>query len=64
VLDYLDVRGNPQWTPDTVPLPVKAATKLTLTHLYEHRGDDSRLDEAFWQALGRILARVSDVAIA
>lgn len=52
------------WTAETAPGDVKAATLLLLTHLYEHRGDDMRSDEATWKAIERLLARSRDPALA
>lgn len=52
------------WDEDTVPLRVKQATLLMFVHLYEHRGDDMRLDEDLWSAIGRLLARSRDPAFA
>ena len=40
VRDYLKDRADPEWTEDTTPLPVQAATLQMLGLLYEHRGDD------------------------
>lgn len=64
VLDYLKSRADPDWTSDTVPGPVQAATLLMLTHYYEHRGDDLRADEAVWLAVQRLLMRFRDPALA
>lgn len=52
------------WTETTAPRPVISAVKLMLTNLYEHRGDDSRLDEANWKAIERLLMRLRDPAFA
>lgn len=52
------------WTADTAPGTVQAAVLLVLGHLYEHRGDDQRLDEDLWQALGRLLGRSRDPVVA
>lgn len=52
------------WTGDTVPMSVKAAVFLVLAHLFQHRGDDMRLDEAFWTALDRLLAYHRDPVVA
>lgn len=56
--------GSPSWTEATVPMSVQAATLVMLTHLYEHRGDDPETDEALWQAIGRLLMRQRDPALA
>lgn len=64
ILDHLKAQGDPTWMPDTVPLHIKAATKLMLGHLYEHRGDDMRLDEELWAAVDRLLMRSRDPALA
>lgn len=53
-----------EWTPDTVPLPVQAATLLMLTHLHEHRGDDQESDEMLWKAIERLVIRFRDPAFA
>lgn len=52
------------WTPDTVPLSVKAAVFFVLAHLFQHRGDDMTLDEAFWKAVDRVIAYNRDPVIA
>jgi hypothetical protein len=62
VIDYL--KTEEAWDPTTVPLPVKAAVKLTLAHLWEHRGDDMASDEALWAALRRVLERFRDPTLA
>lgn len=64
ILDYLKGRADPDWTSDTVPGPVQAATLLFLTHLYENRGMDVKTDEALWLAVSRLLARFRDPALA
>lgn len=53
-----------EWNEDTTPYHVQAAVLLMLTHLYEHRGDDMRLDAALWEAVDRLLARSRDPAFA
>lgn len=52
------------WTPGSVPPHVRAAVLLMLTHLYENRGDEMKADEALWLAIGRLLARSRDPALA
>ena len=52
------------WTGDTVPLSVKQAVCLVLTHLFQHRGDDMRLDEAFWQSIDRVIGPYRDPVVA
>jgi len=52
------------WTDTTVPQPVKAAVLLMLTHLYDHRGEDLAADENLWNAIGRLLMRLRDPAVA
>lgn len=52
------------WTEDTVPGNVQSAVLLMLSHLYEHRGDDQKTDEALWQAIERLLMRSRDPAFA
>jgi hypothetical protein len=57
--------GAPAWTELTAPVHVQAATLVMLSHLYEHRGDDmEKVDEALWEAMGRLLARSRDPALA
>ena len=56
--DYMDDRDDPEWTTATVPLVVKHAVYLHLTHLYEHRGDDMNGDEDLWMATDRLLVRL------
>lgn len=64
ILDYLKHGADPAWTAETLPRPVRAAMLLMLTHLYEHRGDDMDPDEPLWMAIGRLLARFRDPALA
>lgn len=52
------------WTELTLPLAVQAAILNKLTGLYEHRGDDMRLDEAEWQSIERLLVTHKDPVIA
>jgi hypothetical protein len=52
------------WTDDTVPRHVQAAVKLMLAHLWEHRGDDHRLDADVWLGIERLLMRSRDPALA
>lgn len=56
--------GAATWTETTTPFHVQAATLLVLTHLFEKRGDDMTTDEALWDAIGRILVRSRDPALA
>jgi len=56
--------GTPSWTDATVPAHIQAATLLVLTHLYERRGDDMSSDDVLWQAVGRLLMRSRDPALA
>ena len=63
VVDYLKGQADPEWTAATVPRHVHGWTLVTLTHLWEHRGDDMTLDAAFWQSLERGLARARDPAL-
>jgi gp6-like head-tail connector protein len=64
ILDYLKGEADPAWDEDTVPMPVQAATLLMLGHLYEHRGDDMTPDDVVWNAIGRLLCRFRDPALA
>jgi hypothetical protein len=64
ILDYLKAQANGEWTPQTAPGRVQAATLLMVAHLFEHRGDLMQPDEALWDAIGRILARSRDPALA
>ena len=56
--------GGPSWTELTVPFHIQAATLLVLTHLYEKRGDDMGTDQLLWDAVGRLLVRSRDPALA
>ena len=64
VIDYLKSQADPAWTEDTVPGPVQAAVLLVLAHLHENRGDDMANDERLWEAVGRLLMRFRDPALA
>jgi hypothetical protein len=52
------------WTEDSVPKHIQAAVKLMLAHLWEHRGDDHRLDADVWMGIERLLIRSRDPALA
>lgn len=56
--------GTPVWTETTAPGHMKAATLLVLTHLHEKRGDDMASDTGLWDAVGRLLMRSRDPALA
>jgi hypothetical protein len=65
VIDYLKSQADATWTAATVPGHVQAATLIMLAHLYEHRGDDPMdTDEKVWLAVGRLLMRSRDPAMA
>lgn len=64
VIEYLKGRADATWDETTVPGQVRAAVLFVLTHLFSHRGDDMSLDDAFWNALGRLLWRSRDPALA
>lgn len=40
VLKFIERNIDTGWTSDSVPLQVKAAILLVLTHLWEHRGEE------------------------
>lgn len=52
------------WSTVTVPGPVQASVLLMLTHLVEHPGDDLTSDAVTWEAIGRLLMRARDPALA
>ena len=52
------------WTADTAPQSVRAAVFLVLAHLFQHRGDDMKLDEMFWKAVDRLLGYHRDPVVA
>lgn len=62
--EELGVVGAATFTDLTAPRVIESAVLLTLTHVYENRGDDMRLDEHFWGAITRLLARQRDPALA
>lgn len=65
ILDYLKSRADPLWvSPATVPGPVRSSILLLLARLYEHRGDADEADAVTWEAIGRLLARLRDPALA
>lgn len=69
VFDYIGTRavdpvtGLPLWDETSAPDVVRAATLRALVHNWEHRGDDSD-DTALWAALGALLMRTRDPALA
>jgi len=54
-------RGNPAvfWS-----LLICGAVLLMLTHLHDHRGEDMDTDANLWDAIGRLLTRFRDPALA
>src|SRR5678815_5843974 len=52
------------WTAATVPAGVRVAILVLLTHLYEHRGDDMKLDDVLWAAIDRLIALHKDPVLA
>jgi len=66
IRDYLKSRVDPLWvSPATAPAPVQASILLLVGHLRENRGvADMKSDQALWDAIGRILARLRDPALA
>jgi hypothetical protein len=52
------------WTEDTIPLEIQSAILIMLTHLYQHRGDDMRLDAEAWAAVERQIGQYKDPVIA
>ena len=63
VFDYVGSRADPLWDETSAPNVVRAATLRALVHNWEHRGDDSD-DTALWAALGALLMRTRDPALA
>lgn len=63
VYDYIGTRADPTWDETSAPLVVQAATLVTLGYRWEHRGDDSD-DAPLWTALGSLLMRTRDPALA
>ena len=55
ILRYLDIYGDPDWTPETVPPLVRSCVLLKLTSLHDHLGEDMELDEHLRQALSHAL---------
>lgn len=65
ILGYLKARGDPTWTPTTVPSDIKAAVLRLAGTYWRSRGDDPKPpDEATWMAIGLLLARRRDPALA
>jgi len=68
IRDYLKGQNDPTWTPDTVPPWISGAVLLLLAHLYEHRGDEfgssQDNDDRVWSAIGNLLRRSRDPALA
>lgn len=52
------------WTDANVPAEVRAAILVMLTHMYENRGDDMRLDDALWVAVDRLIGSYKDPVLA
>ncbi len=71
IYDYLKSRADPTWDEDSCPPIVQAAVLFYLAHLWEHRGDDMSAgrsatspDDGVWSAIGRLLMRARDPALA
>ena len=55
ILRYLNIYGDPAWTPETVPPLVRSCVLLKLTALHDHLGEDMELDEHLRLALSHML---------
>lgn len=71
IADFLKNRFDPTWDEVTCPPIVQAAVLFYLAHLWEHRGDDMAAgrsatspDDGVWAAIGRLLMRARDPALA
>jgi len=67
VFGYLKSQGDPTWTALTVPPEIKRGVLVMIAYYYEHRGDDltsADSDAAIWSALGNIVKRRRDPALA
>lgn len=68
IRDYLKGKNDPTWTAADVPPVIAAAVLLMLAHLYEHRGDEfgqaNDNDDRVWSAIGNLLIRSRDPALA
>lgn len=66
IFDYLKNRADPAWDELTAPPIVQAAVLAYLAHLWEHRGDEvtDKADAGAWEAIGRLLMRARDPAVA
>jgi|GraSoiStandDraft_4_1057263.scaffolds.fasta_scaffold10257_5 hypothetical protein len=63
VFDYVGSRADPLWDETTAPPVVRAATLKAVVWNWQHRGDDS--DETqVWTAIGQLLMRTRDPALA
>ena len=63
VFDYIGERADPLWDDTTAPPVVRAATLKALVWNWQHRGDDSD-ETALWLAIGNLLMRTRDPALA
>ena len=65
VYQYVGAQADPAWDETSAPDDVQAATLKLLTHLYEHRGDDTAAepDAKIWDALALILMRRRDPVV-
>jgi hypothetical protein len=64
MLTYLKGQGDPSWTSETAPARVQAATLKLLGHLYEDRDKLEQTHTQTWEAIGLLLARDRDPALA
>lgn len=66
VLTYLKSQAVSGWSDGSVDVPpnIQAAVLIVLGHLYEHRGEDMRLDGPMWDAIKNLLVGFRDPTLA
>jgi hypothetical protein len=63
ILDFLGTRGDPTWTPATVPSYVAVAVLKLAVAWWAARGDPSASDERAWRDVTLLLERRRDPAV-
>jgi len=63
ILLYLGPRGDPSWTPATVPADIGAAVLKLAVAWWAGRGDPAANDSKTWKEIGLLLERRRDPAL-
>lgn len=64
IQNYMADKGDPDWTPDTVPPQVRSAVLIKLTDLHDYPGDDMTKAETTRLAIVQLLMTLRPPAFA